>query len=114
MRYTGTLAPQHSLGTNGLLKTSVVTTLLKEKRSYTDMNRAVVCSGNCKIMRNDVICLSFEWSLTADFATKTSVTFFISLVHATCPAHLTLLYLIIPIVFGEEYKLWGLSSLHSP
>jgi hypothetical protein len=39
------------------------------------------------------------------FRTKILYVFLFSSIRATCPAHLIFLYLIIPIVLGEEYKL---------
>ena len=51
------------------------------------------------------------------FPTKIFYTSLISPIHATCPAHLILLYLITRTIFGEQYR--SLSSslcsyLHSP
>ena len=47
---------------------------------------------------------SYKWSLFLRFPTKTLYTHFLTLIHATCPAHLILLDLITQIIFGEQYR----------
>ena len=45
-----------------------------------------------------------KWSLTSGFSTKTPYTPLLSLICATCPAHLILLEFITRTILGEEYR----------
>jgi hypothetical protein len=47
------------------------------------------------------------WSLSFWISYQNLHAFLFSPTHATCLAHLILLALIIPIIFGEEYGLWS-------
>jgi hypothetical protein len=57
--------------------------------------------------------MSSEWSLYFRLFNQTFVHFFISPVRSMCLAHFILLYLIILIISGKDYKLWT-SSLSPP
>jgi hypothetical protein len=48
----------------------------------------------------------------SDLPTRNLFAFLLSLMCATCPAHLILLYLIVLMIFLEKYKLWS-SLLYS-
>jgi hypothetical protein len=52
-----------------------------------------------------------NWSLPSSFASSILYTFLIIPIYATCHTHPTLLDMIILIIFGEQYKLWGSSLL---
>jgi hypothetical protein len=59
------------------------------------------------------LCLGLARGLyPSGFLIKILCAFLISPVHATCPAHLILLYLISLMTFGKVCKLWSI-SLHS-
>ena len=59
---------------------------------------------------------SSKWPPFSGFSTKTLYAPFLSLICATCSAHLIFLYLITQIIYGEEYRASSprYSLLHSP
>jgi hypothetical protein len=60
---------------------------------------------------------SSQWSLSFWLSHQYSICIPLIPIRATCPAHFILLYLIIPIILGEQYKSWNsslCSFLHQP
>jgi len=69
-------------------------------------------SLRCVLMLSSHLRLVFRVVSSVQVFRPTFCKHFSSPMRATCPAHLTLLYLITVIIFGEVYKLWS-SSLCS-
>jgi hypothetical protein len=81
------------------------------------MNLVHTISSRFIVILFSYLCLGLPNGLfPSDFPTKILYVFLISLMHATCAAHIILLDLITPITFGEVYKLWSpsLCSLLQP